>query len=98
MIYRLVFAASLGGALIVASTAWGDTYQREARTWDTRSLALLVPPKPHNYSPVKPVSGYGSCGQFCNDIDIGNFDCDESERPVWDDEGNCECEPFPECD
>jgi hypothetical protein len=40
-----------------------------------------------------PLSGTGSCGQFCDDIDQGHFDCGDGARPVSDDDGHCYCDP-----
>lgn len=48
--------------------------------------------------PMTLIAGQGACGQFCNDIDEGNKSCDANERPVWDDNGNCACTWFSECE
>ncbi len=42
--------------------------------------------------------GTSSCGQFCNDIERGRFDC-ELSRPCYDIKGHCTCvNPDDECD
>jgi hypothetical protein len=61
----------------------------------SRELAWLG--QANDYTPYLKASGQGSCGQFCDDISIGKFECTKHERPVYDNQGNCHCEVFPEC-
>jgi len=42
-------------------------------------------------------TGYGACGQFCNSAQRGKFDCPRGSRPVYRNNGDCNCCPFSEC-
>lgn len=41
--------------------------------------------------------GYGSCGQFCRDTDGNTWNCPNTTRPIFMNDGGCTCCEFPEC-
>jgi len=43
------------------------------------------------------LTGYGACGQFCKSAQRGKFDCSRGSRPVYRNNGDCNCCPFSEC-
>jgi hypothetical protein len=73
---------------------------QDQRMWGEISWIKNIPliekdSAPRNYSPmpgVRLAAQYGACGADCNGVP-----CDPEQRPVYEDDGHCWCQTYPEC-
>jgi hypothetical protein len=79
---------------------------QDQRMWGEISWIKNIPliekgSAPRNYSPmpgVRLAAQYGECGAYCNDVDPNKRQqCDPEQRPVYEDDGHCWCQLYPEC-